>query len=53
MQFRSPIGVGAIGAHWGKEQDDPEAHAEINSEILTKHVRAGAGYIILAGMFLR
>lgn len=52
VQFRSPVGVGAIGAHWGKEQPDPEVHAEINSEILMKHVRAGAGYIILAGMFM-
>ena len=52
VPFRSPIGVGAIGAHWGKAQQEPKVHAEINSEILIKHVRAGAGYIILAGMFL-
>jgi dihydroorotate dehydrogenase/Pyruvate/2-oxoacid:ferredoxin oxidoreductase delta subunit len=47
VRFKSPIGVGPIGTPWGKK---PEP--EIHSEILLKHVKAGAGYICLTAMFL-
>lgn len=48
VHFRNPIGVGAIGEHWGHTHS-AEQYAEKNSEIFLKHVRAGAGYIIMAG----
>lgn len=47
VQFRSPVGVGPIGAPWGKKPE-PEVHAEV----LLKHARAGAGYICLSAMFV-
>ncbi|UCG66401.1 MAG: tRNA-dihydrouridine synthase [Deltaproteobacteria bacterium] len=53
IQFRSPVGVAPIGAHWGKGIKDPEIYAEVNGEILLKHARAGAGYIYIAGAFLK
>jgi len=42
IEFRSPIGVGAVGRPWGKNTT-PEEHAGI----LLKHVEAGAGYICI------
>ncbi len=42
IEFRSPIGVGAIGRPWGKNVT-PSEHAEI----LLKHVESGAGYICI------
>jgi dihydropyrimidine dehydrogenase (NAD+) subunit PreA len=42
IEFRSPIGVGAIGKPWGKNVT-PSEHAEI----LLKHVDSGAGYICI------
>jgi dihydropyrimidine dehydrogenase (NAD+) subunit PreA len=42
VEFRSPIGVGAVGRPWGKNTT-PEEHAEV----LLKHVEAGAGYICI------
>ncbi len=52
LDFASPFGVGAIGAHWGKAEPDPVKFAEINGGILLKHAQAGAGFVILNGMFL-
>lgn len=48
VHFRNPIGVGAIGEHWGHTHSH-EQYTELNSEIFMKHVKAGAGYIIMAG----
>lgn len=48
VHFRNPVGVGAIGEHWGHAHTF-EQYTELNSEIFLKHVRAGAGYIIMAG----
>jgi dihydropyrimidine dehydrogenase (NAD+) subunit PreA len=42
IEFRSPIGVGAIGKPWGKNVS-PSEHAEI----LLRHVESGAGYICI------
>jgi len=48
VQFRSPIGVAPIGNPFGRQSpEDPESFAEVNTEVLLKHVRAGAGYIYL------
>src|SRR4030043_229575 len=41
-EFRSPIGVGAIGRPWGKN-----ITAEEHAKVLLKHVEAGAGYICI------
>jgi dihydropyrimidine dehydrogenase (NAD+) subunit PreA len=42
VEFRSPVGVGAVGRPWGKDTT-PEMHAEV----LLKHVEAGAGYVCI------
>ena len=42
IEFKSPIGVGAVGRPWGRNVT-PEEHAEV----LLKHVNAGAGYICI------
>ena len=42
IEFRSPIGVGAIGKPWGKNVT-PSEHAEV----LLKHAESGAGYICI------
>jgi dihydroorotate dehydrogenase len=52
IHFRNPIGVGAIGEHWG-HAGNQEQYVELNSEIFMKHVKAGAGYIIMAGANVR
>lgn len=52
VHFRNPLGVGAIGEHWG-HAGSQEQYVELNSEIFLKHVRAGAGYIIMAGAYVR
>ena len=47
VKFRSPIGVAAIGNHWGKEMLDepPEVQAEMKADVLLKHCKAGAGFV--------
>ena len=53
IQFRSPIGVAAVGTHFGTQRwSDPDEGIEVNTEILLKHVQAGAGYICVAGSFV-
>lgn len=51
LTFPNPIGVGAIGEHWGHSNNTQE-YVDINSEIFMKHVRAGAGYVIMAGTYV-
>ncbi|MDX9982696.1 4Fe-4S binding protein [Sphaerochaeta sp.] len=51
VHFPNPIGVGAIGEHWG-HAGNIDQYVELNSEILLKHVKAGAGYIIMAGAYV-
>lgn len=48
----SPIGVGAVGEHWGTVEKDPVKFGEVNGNILVKHAKAGAGFILMNGMFL-
>lgn len=44
VEFRSPIGVAAVGRPWGKELF---AAPELHAEVLLKHAEAGAGYIYI------
>ena len=48
IRFPNPIGVGAIGEHWG-HAGSLQDYVDLNSDIFMKHVKAGAGYIIMAG----
>ena len=50
VRFKSPIGVGPVGFPWGKEMPK---HPELHAEVLLKHIQAGAGYIVLSGMFVK
>ena len=50
VPFRSPIGVAALGNHFGKElYYNPKLYAEITADIALRHVKAGAGYIYVTG----
>ena len=51
VEFPNPVGVGAIGEHWG-HVSDIDLYTQLNAEILLKHVKAGAGYIIMAGAYV-
>jgi len=53
VPFRSPVGVAALGTHFGRDKiGDPQGNAEINADILLKHVKAGAGFIAIGGSFI-
>ena len=45
LKFKSPIGVGAVGAPCGKRD---KITAEMHAEVLLKHAEAGASYIQIA-----
>ena len=50
VNFKNPFGVAALGSHFGKEvYYDPKLYAEITADIALKHIKAGAGYIYVAG----
>lgn len=51
IRFPNPIGVGAIGEHWG-HAGSLRDYVDLNSDIFMKHVKAGAGYFIMAGAHL-
>lgn len=52
VELNSPIAMGAIGEHWGTVESDPVEFAKINAGILEKHAEAGAGFVLLNGIFL-
>lgn len=52
VHFRSPVGVAAIGGHYGVGREaysNPQLYAEVVAEIMLKHVKAGAGYVYVTG----
>lgn len=52
VHFPNPIGVGAVGAHWGNHMADLDLNVQMDVDILIKHVKAGAGHIDIPGMYL-
>jgi dihydropyrimidine dehydrogenase (NAD+) subunit PreA len=51
VRFPNPVGVGAIGEHWGHVHD-LDTYVERNSKILLDHLKAGAGYIVITGAYI-
>lgn len=53
VHFRSPVGVAAVGRHFGKDAyRDEEAGGEGDARELLKHIKAGAGYVYVNGMYV-
>ncbi|MFH1652374.1 MAG: 4Fe-4S binding protein [Chloroflexota bacterium] len=50
VHFRSPVGVAAVGGHFGRGSGvEP---AEVYAGMLLKHIKAGAGYVYVTGTFV-
>jgi dihydropyrimidine dehydrogenase (NAD+) subunit PreA len=50
VQFRSPVGVGAIGGI--PENVGGDEPAEAYAEVLLRHIKAGVGYVYVTGTFV-